>query len=517
MNTEQQSGSASPAPAPNPAGFDSWSAYWTAHDMPWRTEPEIDEPRQRYLTERRAIQSDVERGIYPFKDVNLTRADVEWLLATHESSGTRGPVDWSDERQRTRAGLDLRGTLLSCADLSALPLARVLGGLRGKVRETATDAQRSAAAIHLERSILYDAHLEDAVLSDSHLEGATLGGTFGHRAHLELAKLIDAHLEGADCSYARFDGAAMSGVHLEVSALYRAHLDRTELRAAHLSGARLTRAHLEGALLDGASFAGTTLASADLARLHAADLPLAPDIPPADLREAFFDPATSLTRLTFGDPATGCALLADVRWNDVNLAVVDWTHTHRGLFRRRIEAVELGDEHVARAARDPGGNLKDAPTRLREYADAVRANRQLATALRGQGLSEDADRYAYRAQKLARQVLWRQRRYRAALGSWLLDAIAGYGYRPGRALVAYVLVILAFTALYLLNAQFSAPHLSWDEALVLSISSFHGRGFFTSGITFGDTLARLAAAEAIIGLLIEITFIATFTNRFFAR
>jgi hypothetical protein len=33
----------------------------------------------------------------------------------------------------------------------------------------------------------------------------------------------------------------------------------------------------------------------------------------------------------------------------------------------------------------------------------------------------------------------------------------------------------------------------------------------------GDTLARLAAGEAIIGLLIEITFIATFTQRFFAR
>jgi hypothetical protein len=38
-----------------------------------------------------------------------------------------------------------------------------------------------------------------------------------------------------------------------------------------------------------------------------------------------------------------------------------------------------------------------------------------------------------------------------------------------------------------------------------------------SGISLGDTLAPLAAGEAIIGLLIEITFIATFTQRFFAR
>jgi hypothetical protein len=33
----------------------------------------------------------------------------------------------------------------------------------------------------------------------------------------------------------------------------------------------------------------------------------------------------------------------------------------------------------------------------------------------------------------------------------------------------------------------------------------------------GDNLARIAAVEAILGLLIEITFIATFTQRFFAR
>lgn len=65
--------------------------------------------------------------------------------------------------------------------------------------------------------------------------------------------------------------------------------------------------------------------------------------------------------------------------------------------------------------------------------------------------------------------------------------------------------------------QFAAAHLRWDEALVISISSFHRRGFFTSDIHLGDTLARLAAGEAIIGLLIENTFIATFTQRFFAR
>jgi hypothetical protein len=86
-----------------------------------------------------------------------------------------------------------------------------------------------------------------------------------------------------------------------------------------------------------------------------------------------------------------------------------------------------------------------------------------------------------------------------------------------RSFITYILVIRGFAALYLLNAQFAAPQLTCDEALVLSVSSFHGRGYFSSGVSLGDTLARLAAGEAIIGLLIEISFIATFTQRFFAR
>lgn len=35
--------------------------------------------------------------------------------------------------------------------------------------------------------------------------------------------------------------------------------------------------------------------------------------------------------------------------------------------------------------------------------------------------------------------------------------------------------------------------------------------------SLGDPVAILAAFEAVVGLFIEITFIATFTQRFFAR
>ena len=151
--------------------------------------------------------------------------------------------------------------------------------------------------------------------------------------------------------------------------------------------------------------------------------------------------------------------------------------------------------------------------------------RQVATVLRDQGLDEDADRLAYRAKVLQRHVLLRQLHWGRTFGSWLLDLISGYGYKPLRSIVTYLVVIASFAAAYFALTNFtltpflpshSSP-LAWYEAIVLSISSFHGRGLFPSGLSLGDPVAILAAFEAIIGLLIEITFIATFTQRFFAR
>ncbi len=64
------------------------------------------------------------------------------------------------------------------------------------------------------------------------------------------------------------------------------------------------------------------------------------------------------------------------------------------------------------------------------------------------------------------------------------------------------------------------------------LSTFHtpireqqsgGRGtvaasqFTTLIPALGDPFVRLAAAEAVLGLLIEVSFIATFTQRFFGR
>jgi hypothetical protein len=123
----QDNGQVSSLQRPTNDDSEAWKAYWKIQGQSWRTEPEIDAERQKYLAERRSIKPDIEKGIYPFSGIKLTRADVEWLLATHENG--RGPVDWSDENQRHRAGLDLRGANLIQADLERLPLSNLYGGL----------------------------------------------------------------------------------------------------------------------------------------------------------------------------------------------------------------------------------------------------------------------------------------------------------------------------------------------------------------------------------------------------
>src|SRR5215467_1273619 len=113
----------------SPPSPEEWRAHWQAQGQPWRTEPEIDAKRQEELSKRRAIIPDIEKGIYPFKGLKLSRADVEWLLATHENG--LGPVYWDNPSHRERYGLDLRGADLGSESLRHLPLARLQGGLSG--------------------------------------------------------------------------------------------------------------------------------------------------------------------------------------------------------------------------------------------------------------------------------------------------------------------------------------------------------------------------------------------------
>lgn len=185
-----------------------WKAYWKAQCQSWRTEPEIDLKRQQYLVERHSITPDIEQGIYPFKDIKLSRADVEWLLAILENG--RGPIDWSDKSQRARNGLDVRGANLSEVDLSGLPLAKLHGGVTRQERHMTNRKQRRMAAVHLEQ----------ADLSHTHLEGALL-----RNAYLEKANLESVHLERADCVSIHLQGAYLGGAYLGGAFLRRAYFD----------------------------------------------------------------------------------------------------------------------------------------------------------------------------------------------------------------------------------------------------------------------------------------------------
>src|SRR6266851_4677279 len=562
---KQVSGQSEPSSLPSirPSNGDhaAWLAYWQEQNQPWRTEPEISPERRGELEKRRALVPDIEKGIYPFKGIKLDRADVEWLLTTHEG----GPVNWSDEKERVCEGLDVRGADLQEANLHELPLTRLRGGLTSDEWLKATEEQRSSAVVLMRGAKLYLAQLEEAnligaqlasanlseaQLGRANLIGAQLAGANLSRAQLAGASLIEAQLEGAILMEAQLAGAKLMEARLKGAYLRRAQLKGAELSGAQLVGASLIEAQLEGARLIKAQLAGASLIGAQLegailieAQLEGADLSRAQlvgailieaqlgranlilaQLAGADLSRAQLKGANligaqlkgayligarlegvDLREVILGDKQRIGPRLADLQWGDNNLAVVDWSQVD-----------VLGDEREARQKKTPDGKKKEQAERLSEYQAAVRANRQLAVALQSQGLSEEAARFAYRAQRLQRIVLRRQWRVGSYLFSGFLDLIAGYGYRPGRTVLWYLCVIVSFAVAY-----FALGHLPpFPDALVFSLMSFHGRGFFpslSSETSLHNQVVEIAAIEAVVGLLIEISFIATFTQRYFGK
>lgn len=456
---------------------EAWEGHWVALGQPWRREPEITEQRQSFLAGRRRIQADWRRGIFPFKDIPLSRADLEWLLATHQDgqwlSGQWTPSLFTHASGMARMGLDLRGADLRYQNLHRMPLAYLNASLSAQEWYAATPEQREAAAIHL--------------------EGARLDV-----ANLRGARLRNAFMQGVDLDHANMCEVIMQSAHLGSWTI------------PDQDSSRL------GRWKRGSHFPST--------------------LPPADMRNAFFDEASDLWEVDLGDGAYGTPLVVDVQWGGVNLTVIDWS---------RI--VRLGDEYKARRPRKLNQTLKLPAERLGEYQQAIRAYRQLALALRAQGINEVADRFAYRAQSLQRSLLWQSlwwdpampqhegmsvsskrgvlwirnvgkllQQLGAYLFSLVLEVLAGYGYRPGRALGWYLVVTIGFALGYA-----ALGHLPFfPDACVLSLTSFHGRGFFPGlGTTpsLHNPLVVVAALEAVIGLFIEISFIATFTQRFFGR
>ncbi|HEX3269595.1 MAG TPA: pentapeptide repeat-containing protein [Ktedonobacterales bacterium] len=321
--------------------------------------------------------------------------------------------------------------------------------------------------------------------------------------NLSHVPLRDVYLRRADLSGANLVFADLTGAHLADVTLNDADMGRVILHRGELNYATLTGAHLRQADLSSANLQYTNIAGA---RFHNADLR------GTVLHGAYLDARTILSDARLDEHTW----LGDISWNGAALTRIDWDRAPR-----------IGDEGKPLAGTSravPGGMTGDqvAPlspgqARTKRYRDAARAYQQLALALQAQGMTEPAARYAYRAQTLQRKALFRQ----GKLGRWgfslALALLAGYGYRMGRIILAYLLVVgLAALAYWMLGVSGYGPLLAPHEALLVSVTAFHGR-VFAETFQVTSPAAWVAAAEAVSGLLIEGVFIAMLTQRFFSK
>jgi Pentapeptide repeats (8 copies) len=325
------------------------------------------------------------------------------------------------------------------------------------------------------------------------LSSLNIAGAYLEGAELAHANLRCAQLEGANLIGAQLAGAMLSEVQLERALLTGAYLEN-----ADLSSCRLPNANLRGALLMNANLRGAQLVGADLTGAYLVG---------ANLTEAKLDLDTKLNGAAFGGVS-----LDQVTLGNTNLTVVSWEGVAPLGDEMRVRVVKaaerrmFGMERIARHA-----------SLIMQYEAAVRANRLLATALRAQGLAEDADVFAYRAQLMQRGLRFQRRQFGRWLISWGLAALSGYGYRLGRIFAAYAIVVLTFAALFLLPTVLNGAIPSVQEAadaLQISLNAIHGRVFF---VQFGlDTLQSwLATAESVIGIVIEGVFVAMIIQRLF--
>jgi hypothetical protein len=279
----------------------------------------------------------------------------------------------------------------------------------------------------------------------------------------------------------------------EAESASAAHLHRrADLRGIIMYGIDLSGVYLDFVDLSGAYFPKSNLRGAHLysARLWGADCARS-DFSDADLRYLWLSDDTNLNSITF-DRNTLCH---GIRWRNAQLSLINWRQVTR-----------LGDEKLAR-------RTKNRRERVEAYRKAALAYRGLSLTLQEQGFRGPASRFRSREQQLERHASIMEGKVGAWFFSFLLDAISGYGEKPGRILITYLLVVLGFASLYLGIAHNWDPSYAID-AVVFSLTSFHGRGFFPGTVaTPHDVMVVLAAVEAVTGLFIELILIATFSRR----
>jgi uncharacterized protein YjbI with pentapeptide repeats len=425
---------------------------------------------ERRLELMRLIEQNTSKGIPPFMEVRLNSLqELEWVLIEFRAVG--------EQTEDLGHRCDLQGVNLSGLNLRQANLAGV--DLRNANLEWA----------NLRNATLVGADLRGASLKWADLNGAVIGSYQDSDAEdlmiiywvMNQPEWVDGPnmpsrgtpglLSGADLTGVEFGGAYLAGV----------DLTGCIARYAGLKYANLQRANMQGIDLYGANMRGLYLADADLRH--------------ADLTRAEMDTNTLFDGALLDDHVK----MVGVRWNGAPLDNVSWNDVHR-----------LGDEDLVEFA-------KDRRERVAALRSAARSYRSLSLTLRAQGLLLPASRFRLREQQLERRALISDRRFGAWLLSSALDRLAGYGERPGRIIATYVSTVLIFAFVYWGITDFAlsgVAKLTWDEALVLSLTSFHGRGFFPGYLALGDWVARVAALEAVVGLFIELMLLATLSRRF---
>jgi uncharacterized protein YjbI with pentapeptide repeats len=321
-----------------------------------------------------------------------------------------------------------------------------------------------------------------------HLEVANLSGAHLRGANLREAQMFAANLREVDFTKANLCGAILAEAELERANLSWAQLERADLSGAHLKGAFLPLAKLAGANLSFTQLAGAGFSEAQLVG--------------ADLRFAQLDRDTHLNDANLRGISVDL-----IELGNANLTVVSWDGT-----------VPLGDETRARAATDDDGRRKSQYWHIEHHKAAVRANRLLATALRAQGLNEESDTFAYRAQLMQRGLRFQQRQFGRWLVSWGLAALSGYGYRLWRIFAVYGAVLAIFALIFwALGVHSFAAEPGWQalwDSFLVSLSAIHGRATFET-LGAWTPAAWVAAIESVVGIVIEGVFVAMLIQRLF--
>ncbi|GHO85194.1 pentapeptide repeat-containing protein [Dictyobacter formicarum] len=589
-------------------------AWWCICGQPWRTEPEVNDTRRRELEGWRIAPSDINRGLYPFRNRSMNRADVEYLLITHalpimppnkDVASDKQQVKWIEVLEnwsplspgQSKRGLDLRGANLEKADLRRLPLTELRGGLSGDEWNTAGDKEKDAAAINLE-----GAYLQRACLQAASLRGANLKNAHLNDAVLKQAALDGAHLDGADLRSVYFDHATSlqhvtldertrvaniywDDVNLEGVRKWPLKLgDETEAEEVKKRGqgknkeketleayqeAASANHQLAVALRDqGLNKASDYFAyRAEINQLQVRKFQVGAEISQLNkpqlngtwLSKLMSQPQNQLKNQEFildkywlyilntvGVVFLALALIFAVLGNhkfvhEINLVslivgvlsvipLIIYLFKENVNFRLMVTFMITSIMSIIVFLLVPmlltwtvlylkQGTLFilvivvfcyiAVQQRAQQFIGTIRDFRDMIWSDILDFQQDTKPLFAF----LKIQV-----DYGRYLFSLFLDILIGYGYKPLRGFFWYLFIITTFAVAYQLLGPDKLPQL-FPNAFVLSLVSFHGRGLFPGldQITLGHPLTMLAALEATIGLLIEVSFIATFTQRFFGK